>query len=334
MWIWSIQNWAFFLFALATIRSHLPIVWSNKTIRWHELCLTALLMYLSKMLGCHGHLRIQLFSCVDVGGWLVSIRHVLVFVFRVCKRGLLSMLCYCLWLRGLVLVGVAGWPHAHRVHLVHLLVGTCRSISLDHVNSSLPLSVESAFWKVWRVHADWLHSLYLFLALALPVPNVVGWLARLEPLKHCFILDQDPVNFSIPLTIVQRVVPEPSFAHFFLPGKIAILVLLNRAWRVGRLVKFVQPLRLYFWHWSFVVYLRQFSLLTNDLELRHFLETLGVSLLDWLDEMRLDQIRLTLSIVLVLWDISPHSWSNPFTTALLSWDMRSRPSKNGSHSLE
>lgn len=334
MRIWSIQNWAFFLFALATIRSHLPIVGSRKSIRWHELRLTALLMYLSEMLSCHGHLRIQLFSRVDVGGWLVSIRHVLVFVFRVCQRGLFGVLCYCLWLRGLVLVDVTRLPHAHGVHLVHLLVGTCRSISLDHVNASLPLSAESPFWKVWRVHADWLYSLYLFFALALPVPNIVSWLARLEPLKHCLILDQDPVDFSIPLTIVKWVVTEPSFAHFFLLGKIAILVLLNRAWRVGRLVKFVQPLRLYFWHWSFVVYLRQFSLLTNDLELRHFLETLGVSLLDWLNEMRLDQIGLTLSIVLVLWDISPQPWSHSFTTALLSWDMRSRSCKNGSHSLK
>ena len=288
MWIWSVQNRAFFLFALATICGHLPIVRSHKSVCWHELSLTALLMYLSKILGCHGHLRIQLFPCVDVGGWLVSIRHVLVFVFRVCNRGLFAMLCYCLWLRGTVLVGVARLPHAHGVHLVHLLVRACRGISLDHVDASLPLSVKSALWKVWRVHTDLLYSLYLLLALTLPVPNVVRWLSRLEPLKHCFILDQDPVDFSIPLSIVERVVTESSFAHFFLLGKIAILVLLNGAWRVGRLVKFVQPLRLYFWHWSFVVYLRQFSLLTNDLELRHFLETLGVSLLDWLNEMRLD----------------------------------------------
>lgn len=266
----------------------MSIVWSSKSIRWHELRLTALLMYLSEILSCHRHLGIQLFSCVNVGGWLVSIRHVLVFVFGVCERGLFSVLCYCLWLRGLVLVGVAGLPHAHGVHLVHLLVGACRSISLDHVDSFLPPSVESALWEVWRVHADWLYSLYLFLALTFPVPNVVSGLTWLEPLEHCFILDKNPVDFSVPLTIVQWVVSESSFAHFFLLAKIALLVLLNRAWRVGWLVEFVQALRLYFRHWSFVVYLRQFSLLTNDLELRHFLETLGVSLLDWLDEMRLD----------------------------------------------
>lgn len=266
----------------------MSIVWSSKSIRWHELRLTALLMYLSEILSCHRHLGIQLFSCVDVGGWLVSIRHVLVFVFGVCNRRLFSVLCYCLWLRGLVLVGVAGLPHAHGVHLVHLLVGACRSISLDHVDSFLPPSVESALWEVWRVHADWLYSLYLFLALTFPVPNVVSGLTWLEPLEHCFILDKNPVDFSVPLTIVQWVVSESSFAHFFLLAKIALLVLLNRAWRVGWLVEFVQALRLYFRHWSFVVYLRQFSLLTNDLELRHFLETLGVSLLDWLNEMRLD----------------------------------------------
>lgn len=178
---WGVQDRALLRLALTPICRHLPVFWANEPIHVHvQLCLRYLLVNVPKMLGGHRHLWVELFTSVHVGGGLVLVWCRLIILFWILHLWFFNMLDYWLlvdrlWGICVILIGILGLPNTHCVHVIHLLVGACWWVPLNHVNAPL-LAVESPLGEVGRIHAYLLHSFHLLFTLCFPVPNIVRWL--------------------------------------------------------------------------------------------------------------------------------------------------------------
>ena len=170
MWVRSIQHpRTLFLFSFATVSCHLAraiLVLRNEAILRQKLCLTLLLVNISKILCSNTHLRIQILCCVDLGSGNIVI------------FGLIFFFGVHFWIL-LALISI------HRlntqvIHFVHLLIWACWRISLNHINSLAFLMKSSFGAKSWRKHTNLFYSFHLFFSFDFPVPNIVSWGTTLQ----------------------------------------------------------------------------------------------------------------------------------------------------------